>query len=142
MEHDHNIGAGGERLAITGLLVSAITVVAVVNECPNAEAFGQSGGSIDARIIHQDLDVDFIRKFANGLHTNKSTYLGQEHLAYCPALTLLVLGKSLRQICIPELTTDYRRRHFQSGSGQNLSPAEAAAANASLRSTGLWFACQ
>src|SRR5689334_23274913 len=66
----------------------------------------------------------------------------QEHLAYCPALILLALGKSLREICIPELTTDYRRRHSQAGSCQNLNPVEAAAANASLRSTGLWFACQ
>jgi hypothetical protein len=38
-----------------------------MNECPNAQAFGQSGGSIGARIIHKDLYVYFIREFANGL---------------------------------------------------------------------------
>ncbi len=66
MEHDDNVGARGQGFAITGLLIAAITVVAVVLEDLQAEAARQVNGLVGAVVIHQNADIDQLGKFSDG----------------------------------------------------------------------------
>ncbi len=67
MNHDDDVGAGGERFAIAGLLIAAVAVIGVVDEGLHAELFGESGGLVLAGVVDEDLDVDDVGQFAHGL---------------------------------------------------------------------------
>ena len=54
MEHDDDVGAGGQGFAIAGLLIAAIAVVAVVQEDMEAETLRQSDGAVLAVVVHKD----------------------------------------------------------------------------------------
>ena len=66
MHHDDHVGAFGEGLAIAGLLVAAVAVVAVVHEHAQAEAARDLDGSIGTVVIHQDADVNQLGELADG----------------------------------------------------------------------------
>ena len=64
MQHDDDVGAGGQGFAIAGLLVAPVAVVAVVLEDVQAQAAGEINGAVGAVIIDQDADVDQFGQFA------------------------------------------------------------------------------
>ena len=67
MDHDHDVGAGGEGFAIAGLLIAAVSVVGIVDEGLHAEAAGKRGGLVFAGVVDKDLDIDDVGEFAHGL---------------------------------------------------------------------------
>ena len=46
VQHDHDVGAGGQSLAIAGLLIASVTVVAIVLEDVKAETRGDFDGMV------------------------------------------------------------------------------------------------
>src|SRR5580700_1417052 len=66
MDHDHDIRTGEKRLPVTGLLVSSVSVVLLVNVTLQAKFLGDSHGLIAAVVIDQYLDIDCVRELPDG----------------------------------------------------------------------------
>jgi len=66
VKHDDDVGAGGEGLAITGLLVPSVAVIAVMDEMLDAEFLRDFDGAVLAVIIDQDAGIDEVGKLADG----------------------------------------------------------------------------
>ena len=65
MQHDDDVGAGGQCLAIAGLLVAAVAIVAVVLEDEETKTAGEFDGVVGAAIIHKNADVDQVGHFSD-----------------------------------------------------------------------------
>ncbi len=63
VDHDDNIGAGGQSFPVAGLLIAAITVVAVVDEGLQAEAVRDFEGAIGTVIVDENADIDQVGQF-------------------------------------------------------------------------------
>jgi hypothetical protein len=57
MEHDNYVGARGQRLPVAGLLIAAVTVIAVVLKNLQPQPSREIYGAIGASIVHQNADV-------------------------------------------------------------------------------------
>src|SRR5207248_9974718 len=66
VDHYYDGGARRERLAIAGLLVASVAVIANVYEGLQAQAVRHLHGQVSAQVIYQDLDVDRITQFRDG----------------------------------------------------------------------------
>src|SRR5579862_8269660 len=66
MNHDDDVGASGQSFAITGLLVAAVTIIAIVLEDVQTETAGNIDGLIGTAVIDQDADVNEFGKFSDG----------------------------------------------------------------------------
>jgi hypothetical protein len=58
MDHDHDVGAGPERLRVTGLLVGAVAVVLVVDEDLEPQLPRDLERLVGGAVVHQDDQVD------------------------------------------------------------------------------------
>src|ERR1019366_5467680 len=56
MDHDDDVGAGGQSFAVAGLLIAAIAVVAIVNEGLQAEPVRDFEGAIGTVIVDENAD--------------------------------------------------------------------------------------
>ena len=65
MKHDDDVGAGGQSLAIAGLLVASVAVVAVVLEDIQAQLPGEIDGVVGTVVVHQNADVDQVGQFSH-----------------------------------------------------------------------------
>src|SRR5215472_15437313 len=65
MYHHHDFRTGGKCLAIAGLLVSTVAIVAIMDESLNAELLSKRRRVVAAGIIDQNLDVDGFGQFAD-----------------------------------------------------------------------------
>src|SRR6202044_4044062 len=72
MKHDDHIRARRQSLAITGLLVAAITVIAVMLKNLQAKPARQINGTIGTAVVHQNANIYEIRKFA---HRDRERFL-------------------------------------------------------------------
>ena len=57
MHHDDNVGARCQRLAVTGLLIASVPVIAVVDVVLQAESMRDFDSAVGAVVIHQDPDI-------------------------------------------------------------------------------------
>ena len=79
VDHHHDVGAGGECLAVTSLLVATITIVAVVHEGRQAQTLRQADRLVGARIIHQYLEVNRFGHVADRLLERLLRIVGGHH---------------------------------------------------------------
>src|SRR5437016_14286861 len=67
VDHDNDIGAGLEGLAVARLLIGAITVVTVMNEYFQSQFAGNTQRTIGTTVIDKDHQIyDFTRKVGIG----------------------------------------------------------------------------
>src|SRR5271166_2180946 len=58
VDHDDNVGTGGQSFTVTGLLVAAVPIVAVVHEGLQAQALRDFQGTVGTVVINQNAYVD------------------------------------------------------------------------------------
>ena len=66
MEHDDNVRTSGERFAVAGLLVPAISVIRVVDKGQHTQAARTAGSIVAAGVIDQDSDVHNVGQLGDG----------------------------------------------------------------------------
>jgi len=64
MKHDDHVSAFGQSFAVAGLLIAAVTVVAIVLEDLQAEAACEIDGAVGAVVIDKNADIHEIRQSA------------------------------------------------------------------------------
>ena len=80
VHHHHDVGAGSQRFAIAGLLIGAVTVVAVVDEQLEAQFAGDARGFIRAAVIHHDHQVHHVlRQVGIGHVQSLGGVIGRHH---------------------------------------------------------------
>jgi len=67
VDHDDDVGAGGQGFAIAGLLVASVAVVAVVDEILETEFLRHFHGAVFAVVVDEDAGVDDFGQLADGL---------------------------------------------------------------------------
>ena len=72
VDHHDDIGAGVQRLAVAGLLVGAVAVVAVVNEQLQAQFARDAGGFVFAAVVDQDHQVHHVVRQVGIGHVQRS----------------------------------------------------------------------
>jgi hypothetical protein len=58
VDHDDDFGGCFQGFAVAGLLVGAVTVVAVVHEDFESEFGPKAGGLVAAAVVHDDDEID------------------------------------------------------------------------------------
>jgi len=74
MDHDDDIRAATEGLAVTGLLVTAVAEILSMHEGDQAELAGEFGGAVLTAVINQD---DLIDKFGGQIAVGSFEGLGR-----------------------------------------------------------------
>ena len=63
MDHDDDVSAGGERFAIAGLLIAAVSVVTIVGEALQAELTRNFKSTVGAVVVDENADIDQAGQF-------------------------------------------------------------------------------
>ena len=66
MHHNDDVSVFGESFAVAGLLIAAITIVAVVHKVHQAELARNFHGPVRAEIIDQDAGIHDVRQLLHG----------------------------------------------------------------------------
>ena len=82
MHHDDDIGAGGQRLAIAGLLVAAVAVVFVVDEDQQAKLLGELDRLVLAVVVDQDASIHQVGNLPHRRFQRHLGVVGRHHHGY------------------------------------------------------------